>query len=135
MDKTTGFVFHESYYESVKMLGPADRLAALDALMEYVFTGALPGGDVPDMAKMWFTMARPTVDASTKRYASAVANGKKGGRKPKQKQDDISVKPKTNLNNNKDKNKDLDIVSPALQRGETYRSRFDENGELIDLEF
>lgn len=135
MEKTTGFVFHESYYESVKMLGPTDRLAALDVLMEYVFTGALPDDDVPAMARMWFTMARPTVDASTKRYASAVANGKKGGRKPKQKEDAIPVKPKSNLNNNKDKNKDIDIVSPALQRGETYRSRFDENGELIELEF
>jgi hypothetical protein len=135
LEKTTGFVFQQSYYESVRMLGDADRLAALDALLEYVFAGVIPGDDMPPMSLMWFTMARPTVDASTKRYASAIANGKKGGRKPKQKEDAIPVKPKSNLNSNKDKNMDINIVSPALQRGETYRSRYDENGELVELEF
>lgn len=130
MEKTTGFVFQQSYYDSVKMMGDADRLAAMDVLLDYVFTGALPADDAPIVARMWFTMARPTVDASLKRYASAVSNGKKGGRKPKKEADAISVKPKANLNSNINSNNNSNIIASPFNRGEAY-----DKYDLSEIEF
>jgi phage-related protein len=135
MEDIKSFVFYETYYDALRYMGDNDRLVAYNALMEYVFFGVVPC-DLPPMVALWFDMAKPTVDSSLKRHKIAKENGSNGGRPSKSKnQTETKKKPKQNLNNNKDKNKDVDIVSPALQRGETYRSRFDENGELIELEF
>ena len=112
--EATGFVFQRSYYEALRGLDDASRLAVLDAITDYAFTGKEPENLQP-LPLACFTLIRPTIDSSLSRYAACVANGKRGGRpkKPKENQAENQsktkmVKPKQNLN--KDKNKDMDTL-------------------------
>lgn len=70
-------IFYESFYEAIKDMPDAHRLAAYDAIMQYAFTGEEP--EVHGMARVVFIMAKPQIDANEKRRQ----NGSKGGR-PKQ---------------------------------------------------
>ena len=108
--EATGFVFQRSYYEALRGLDDASRLAVLDAITDYAFTGKEPENLQP-LPLACFTLIRPTIDSSLTRYAACVANGKRGGRpkKPKENQSKTKmVKPKQNLN--KDKDNDMDTL-------------------------
>lgn len=72
-------IFYESFYEAIKDMPDAHRLAAYDAIMQYAFTGEEP--EVHGMARVVFVMAKPQIDANEKRRQ----NGSKGGR-PKTKE-------------------------------------------------
>ena len=69
-----GIVFYASFYEAVKGLDDKSFKECVTALMEY----GLYGNEIEmsGIAKMFFTMAKPQVDANNKRFE----NGKKGGR-------------------------------------------------------
>ena len=72
-----GFVFMESYYLALKELPEADRLLMYDAMLKYAFEGAAP--ELPAPLVGYFTLIKPSVDASLERYR----NGKLGGRPKK----------------------------------------------------
>ena len=70
-------IFYESFYEAIRELPDADRLAAYDAICKYGCTGEIP--DVKGIVKVVFTLVKPQIDANERRAAS----GKKGGRPSK----------------------------------------------------
>lgn len=67
-------IFYESFYEAIRELPDADRLAAYDAICKYGCTGEQP--EVSGVVKVIFTLVKPQIDANERRAAS----GKKGGR-------------------------------------------------------
>ncbi|MBR5792391.1 MAG: hypothetical protein IKY34_04725 [Ruminiclostridium sp.] len=78
-----GFTFLPSYYDALRPLPDEERLALFDAILDYVFQGKEP--DLPPLLNCCFSLLRPNVDASVKRYQVNVENGKRGGRPTKQK--------------------------------------------------
>lgn len=79
-----GFVFLTSYYEALSPLPDAERLQIYDAIFRYVFEGVTP--ELPPLLAGYFSLVKPNIDASIKRYNANVENGKKGGRPPKKTQ-------------------------------------------------
>ena len=67
-------IFYESFYEAAKYLKPSDRVAFLNAVLEYGCEGKIPELDNVPMAM--FLMAKPLIDANMARKK----NGSKGGR-------------------------------------------------------
>ena len=78
-----GFTFLPSYYDALRPLPDEERLALFDAILDYVFQGKEP--NLPPLLNCCFSLLRPNVDASVKRYQANVENGKRGGRPTKQK--------------------------------------------------
>lgn len=113
MMDVSGFVFQRSYYEALRGLDDENRLAVLDAITDYAFTGKTPEGLGP-LPFACFTLIKPTLDSSLSRYAACRANGKRGGR-PKN-QSKTKQKPKQNLNTDKD----MDMVGSPPLEGEPY---------------
>ncbi len=72
-----GFVFMESYYLALRELPEADRLMMYDTMLKYAFEGTAP--ELPAQLAGYFTLIKPSVDASLERYR----NGKRGGRPKK----------------------------------------------------
>lgn len=64
----------ESYHVALKGLPEADRLMMYDAMLKYAFEGVIP--ELPAALAGYFTLIRPSIDASLERYR----NGKRGGR-------------------------------------------------------
>jgi len=65
-------IFYESFFRALQTLDDADRLAAYDAIVSYGITGEDP--EVDGVAKGMFLMAKPQIDANTRRRE----NGEKG---------------------------------------------------------
>ena len=114
-----GFIFHKSYWDSISELPQESKCNIIQCMCEYVFNEnelELKGID-----KSIWTLMKPTLDSSIKRYKSSVENGKKGGRpkgsktqskpnnNPIKTQDIIQVKPNQNLNKDRDKDRDKDM--------------------------
>ena len=69
------FTFYRSYYEAAKQIDdPAERLKALEAIMEFALDETEPD-EISGTAKAIFIMAKPTIDKSL----SQSEYGKKGG--------------------------------------------------------
>lgn len=68
------FVFYRSFIEACKELDAEDFKAAITAMCDYALDGEETA--TTGVAKALFTMAKPVLDANTKRYE----NGCKGGR-------------------------------------------------------
>ena len=113
----TGFVFHKSYWDAISNLpDEVSKCKVIEAMCNYVFSNIEP--ELSGIEKSIWSLMRPTLDSSTKRYKSSVENGKKGGRPKKTQekpnnnltktQDKSQVKPNQNLNKDKDKDKDID---------------------------
>lgn len=113
-----GFIFHKSYWESINELPDESKCNIIQCMCEYAFNEnevELKGID-----KSIWTLMKPTLDSSIKKYKSSVENGKKGGRprgsktqskpnnNPTKTQHISQVKPNQNLNKDKDKDKDRD---------------------------
>lgn len=83
------FVFYRSFKESIRKMTPEQRLACLDAIIDY----ALDDEETDDgVAFAILEMAKPIIDKNNKRYE----NGKSGGRKPKQNQTETKPEPNQN---------------------------------------
>ena len=96
-----GVVFLLSFYEAIKDLPDNVRLGVYDAVVRYGLYGELI--DMEPTVKCLFTLIKPNIDASQRRYRTAKANGSKGGR-PKKNQTQ-------NQSENQNKNQDIDIDS------------------------
>lgn len=77
-DIEMGFVILPTYYEAIRQLPDGERLMMYDALMAYGLDGVLPEG-LPPMLNIIFTLIRPNIDSSIRRYRASVENGRKGG--------------------------------------------------------
>lgn len=89
----SGFVFLASYYHALKELPDGDRLSLYDAIACYGVTGREP--ELCGIQKAFFSLIKPNIDSSGKKYAASVENGRKGGR-PKARSETQS-KPNQNL--------------------------------------
>ena len=76
-----GVVFLPSFYEAIKDLPDNVRLGVYDAVVCYGLYGELI--EMEPTVKCLFTLIKPNIDASQRRYRTAKANGSKGGRPPK----------------------------------------------------
>ncbi|MBE6984885.1 MAG: hypothetical protein E7434_04605 [Ruminococcaceae bacterium] len=71
-------LIQESFYESMKILPDAERLALYDSICEYSLKDKEPENLSP-VANSLFILMRPNIDSSNKRYRASISNGKKGG--------------------------------------------------------
>lgn len=77
------FVFYRSFYEAIEDLPDKELAECFRAIAEYALNDIEP--ETPGIAKTVFKMAKPQIDANTKRYQ----NGTKGGRPPKHSKPEI----------------------------------------------
>jgi hypothetical protein len=79
--------------------------------MDYAFSGKEPENLSP-ILNGYFTLLRPNIDSSAKRYAASVENGKKGGRprnKPSEKGAENPAKTQRKPNRNQEKEKENEM--------------------------
>lgn len=83
-----GFVFYQSFADALEALPAEDYKECVSALCKYAINGEEPETDNP-FVKMFFTLARPQVDANNKRREA----GKNGGvaKASKCREDDSTV--------------------------------------------
>ena len=133
-----GFVFYRSYWEAIDCL-PDDvsKCNIIKTICEYSLDGIEP--NLEGIEKSIWTLIKPTLESSIKRYKSSVENGKKGGapkgnqnakRKTTQEQPNNNLnttqeQPKNNLNKDKDKDKDKDIDKDMDVRFQMLMKMFD----------
>ena len=118
--EVTGFVFQRSYYEALRGLDDESRLAVLDAMTDYAFTGKEPENLQP-LPLACFTLIRPTIDSSLSRYAACVANGKRGGR-PRKNQSEKPKEKNKQKNHDKEKEIEKDMDTLPLTGGKVIQS-------------
>lgn len=99
--QTFGFRLLPSYYEAIRDLPDDERLAIYDAIMDFGF-----GNEVHDLPTPlldgYFRLIKPSVEKSIKFEQKQKANGSKGGRppKPKQNPEETQAEPKDKPNEN-----------------------------------
>lgn len=74
------FIFYRSFYEAIYPLPKESQLQIYSAILEYGLNGTEPQEPDP-ITQSIFALIKPVVDFNNKQFA----NGKKGGRPPKQK--------------------------------------------------
>lgn len=122
------FVFYRSFYEAIEDLPDKELAECFRAIAEYALNDIEP--ETPGIAKTVFKMAKPQIDANTKRYQ----NGTKGGRpkgeekpndnqnvtKPKPSKNQTITKPEPNDNVNVNVNENVNV------NDKTYTCAFEE---------
>ena len=110
------FVFYKSFYEAIRGLPRDIQGEIYTAIMEYGLYGEEPVCLKP-IARCIFTLVKPQIDANNARYE----NGRKGGRKGAQKQEDASeTKPEQGSDETDGKRvEDLDETKPEPTVSET----------------
>jgi len=98
------FVIYESFRDAIKHLPDIQRLEIIEMIFDYGFDGIEPIKDDP-ILRLVFNLIKPNIDSAKNRYNACVANGKKGGRPPKEKPKKTKEKPKKNQNNNQTETK------------------------------
>lgn len=89
------FVFYRSFYEAIAELPDADLASCFRAIADYALNDVEP--DTPGIAKTVFRMAKPQIDANTKRYQNGTKGGRpKGEEKPNDNQNETKPKPSNN---------------------------------------
>nr|MCR4669180.1 DUF6291 domain-containing protein [Clostridia bacterium] len=77
--RTEKFTFFVSYYQALNHLSdPKERLAFVDALLEYAFCGVIPEFNDGKLAAM-FDLLKPNVDKTIRNIKNGLVNGRKGG--------------------------------------------------------
>lgn len=130
-EKRDSFVIYRSHIEALLKLPPELCKECFRALSEYALDGSEYAGSEP-IAQMFYTMAKPQVDANNRRYA----NGKKGGRPRKdEKPIVVDLKPnetKQKPTESKEKPK-ADCESIYLNSGEEWKPDASEFAEYERL--
>ncbi len=95
--KTEGFRWLPSYYEATRDLPDEQRLQIWTAMIDYGFGHEV--GDLPPLLLGYFKLIAPTLEKSVKFEAKQKANGQKGGRprKPKENPDETQTEASENL--------------------------------------
>lgn len=102
-----GVVFLPSFYEAIKDLPDNVRLGVYDAVVCYGLYGELI--EMEPTVKCLFTLIKPNIDASQRRYRTAKANGSKGGRPKKNQAENQLENQPHNQDIDSDSEKDFDI--------------------------
>lgn len=144
---TRGFVFLQSYFQALRPLPDGERLALLDAILDFAFEGKEPDG-LPPLLNGYFSLLRPNIESGIRRYNAAVTNGKGGGRPPKKPTEtqqkpnknptETQTKPTENLDKDKDMDMDKDKDSETADKSPTLsRKRFGQYGwiRLTEVEY
>lgn len=118
-----GFVMLRSYYEAIRDLPDNDRLCIVDAIFRYVFESSVPE-NLPPHLTGYFILLRPNIDSSVKKYAAQKANGTKGGRPPKPKNNPSETQTKPKHNQDKEKDKDKEICTCAASQRSAHAKEF-----------
>lgn len=82
---TDVFLIYRSFIEAIRELSPEDQLNAYNAIMDYALDGKEP--DIKGPAMAVFRMARPQIDANTKRREAGKAGAAKTNSKAEERQD------------------------------------------------
>ena len=78
MNEGKSFIMLPSYFEALRTLEDGNRLTMYDAVMSYVFEGREP--ELQGVLQSLFTLLRPNIDSSIRKYQANVENGRRGGR-------------------------------------------------------
>lgn len=135
-----GVLILPSFYEAIRELPDAERLAVYDAIARYGLYGEII--DLPPVVKPVFTLIKPVIDSSQRRYQAAKANGRKGGRPRKNQtgkqiinQSDNQVVNQT-ANQDKDLDSDLEIdCDLETEKDINYISFIEEEKETEEPEW
>ena len=124
-----GVVFLPSFYEAIKDLPDNVRLGVYDAVVSYGLYGEIV--EMEPTVRCLFTLMKPNIDASQRRYRTAKANGSKGGRPPKNQTENQSENQKRNHDSDKDTeyDSDNDIDSESDFDGDSEKDRDSLEGE------
>lgn len=97
--KTEGFRVLPSYYEAIRDLPDEERLKLYDALFDFGFGNEI--SELPPILNSLFRLIEPTLAKSIKFEAKQKANGQKGGRppKPRDNPDETQTEPKETQSN------------------------------------
>jgi hypothetical protein len=84
IEVSESFVFYRSYFDSMMLLPEKFRPKFIEMLVKYALDGVEPDfSSLPQSVSPLFQMAmanaRPNLDATARRSAANIANGKKGG--------------------------------------------------------
>lgn len=77
MEKEQGLLIFPSYYDAIRHLPDAQRLQIYDAICAYSFQNTEP--ELDGAAYSVFSLIRPIIDSTQRRYKANRENGKKGG--------------------------------------------------------
>ena len=113
-----GVLIQASFYEAMQVLPDRERLQLYDGICAYTLEGILPENLSP-VAMSMFILMKPNIDSSAKKYSASVTNGKKGGRKAQNQNENQEEKPSENQSadqkekpsENHDYDLDLDLDS------------------------
>lgn len=117
------FVFYKSFYDAIKQIPEEYQLELYNAILGYSLEGEEPN-NLSNIASAMFTLIKPNIDSSKRKYEANINNGKMGGRPKKDKTDDnpnetqeksnqnpnkTQEKPNQNLNEDDDVNEDDNV--------------------------
>lgn len=116
-----GYIYYPSFHEALKDLPPEEFKECQLAINNYALFGI--ESELSPVAKMFFTLVKPQIDANRKRYE----NGMKGGRpkketktEPRQNQEETEAKPKQNQNKT-----EADTEAIPLKDGSEWKPTID----------
>ena len=70
------FVFYKSFYDAIKKIPKKYQLELYDAIAQYSLEGFEPE-KLTGTASAMFTLIKPNIDSSQRKYEASVNNGKK----------------------------------------------------------
>ncbi len=111
------FVFYRSFFEALNGLPFDEKGKCYNALADYALNSVIPDNMEP-VARMFFTMARPQIDANIQKHENGCKGAKFGhlGGRPRKNPEETPTKPQTNPtptpNENVNDNVNENIISP-----------------------
>ena len=113
------FVFYRSFFEALNGLPFDEKGKCYNALADYALNSVIPDNMEP-VARMFFTMARPQIDANIQKHQNGCKGAKFGhlGGRPRKNPEETPTKPQTNPtlppneNVNDNVNDNVNIISP-----------------------
>ena len=102
-----GVLIQASFYEAMQVLPDRERLQLYDGICAYTLEGILPENLSP-VAMSMFILMKPNIDSSAKKYSASVTNGKKGGRKAQNRNENQEEKPSQNQKEKPSENQSAD---------------------------
>ena len=120
-----GVVFLPSYHEAIRDLPDEERLQAYDAIVRYGLYGEIT--EMTPVMKALFSLIKPNIDASQRRYRAAKENGGKGGRPTKNQTEnqDIDYDIDSDFDSDKERERESrgETAKPGLSPEEFDRRR------------
>ena len=129
------FVFYKSFYEAIEKLPQKYGYELYRVICQYSLNGEVP--EMSGIAEAMFTLMKANIDATEKKYISAIENGKKGGRPKKEAEEQepkTEIKSKDNPSETESQPKDNLNDNVNVNVNDTIHDTADENVDLITAE-